>query len=319
MPNNATKDAKIYYPHSANARNEDNMIRLRMTHGPAGYGVYHMLLERLRLSEGYICELDYDILSWDLDCSKDLIRSVIYDFGLFEIINDGQMFSSVDLDAYMRTMEQKAAERKAKAQAAANARWDNNVASPEVGKKQPELPLDKEPYKAQDTDRLDKEVEAIKADIQWQEEMAKESGKTKEEIVGYLEDFRTVCILRGIKGGHKDMTDALSHFRSWIYKSGKAEDPNCRNGISGGCRGKGSGILATEIHNRLDKQSAERNDAYQKNEESKADIRLYIMNKGYDPAEVTMVQLAQPDWTENNPPTHPEWIGCFIKPIEVPF
>lgn len=319
MSSTATKKAQIYYPHSANSRNESNMIRLRMAHGVAGYGVYHMLLERLRLSDGYMCELDYDILSFDLDCSEDLIRSVIYDFGLFNIINDGQMFSSIELDAYMLTMEQKAAERKAKAQAAANARWGNDVAPQDAHNIQPQLPLETESDKTQDTGRLDKEIEAIKADIQWQEEMTKESGKTKEEIIDYLNDFRTACILKGIKGGHKDMIDALSHFRSWIYKSGRAKDPKAREYASGRSMGKIYEPLATDIHRRLDEQAAQRNEVCRKREESKADIRLYIMNKGYDPAEVSMVHLAQPGWTENNPPTHPEWIGCYNKPIEVPF
>ena len=91
----STKNTQLYYPHNANARNEDNMIRLRMSHGVAGYGVYHMLLERLRMADGYKCELDYDILSWDLACDAELIRSVIYDFGLFEIVDNGQMFCSV--------------------------------------------------------------------------------------------------------------------------------------------------------------------------------------------------------------------------------
>ena len=156
MSSTATKNAQIYYPHSANARNEDNMVRLRLTHGVAGYGAYHMLLERLRLSEGYMCELDYDILSWDLDCSKELIRSVIYDFGLFEIINDGQMFSSKELNAYMRTMKQKAAERKAKAQAAANARWNNTTPTQDTrNEQQPELPLDIEQPEKHETSILD--------------------------------------------------------------------------------------------------------------------------------------------------------------------
>ena len=43
------------------------------------------------------------------------------------------------------------------------------------------------------------------------------------------------------------------------------------------------------------------------------------MNKGYDPSEVTMVQLAQPNWTENNPPTHPELLGAFENTVYVPY
>lgn len=318
----STKNNQPYFPHYANSRNEDNMVRLRMAHGVAGYGVYHMLLERLRMSEGYKCELDYKILSWDLDCSEDLIRSVIYDFGLFEIIDDGQKFSSIELNAYMRLMEEKAAERREKAQAAANARWGNKVAqaapiAPEV---QAQLPLNIDDQE-KESGRLDREIEEIKADANWQEHMAKESGKTKEEIVSYLDDFRTACILKGIKRGHKDMIDALSHFRSWIYKSGRAKEPrDSQKRFSGTESIRGNNTYrATDIHRRLDSQTAERNAAYEDWENKKADIRLYIMNKGYDPSKVTMVQLAQPNWAENNPPTHPEWIGAFEEPVELPY
>lgn len=315
----STKNAQPYYPHNANARNEDNMIRLRMIHGVAGYGVYHMLLERLRMSDDYKCDLDYNILSWDLDCSTELIRSVIYDFGLFEIVDEGQRFASVELNAYMRLMEQKAAERSARAQEAANARWGNS-SSKENAKtaEQPRIPLEVD-KPSDSSERLDKEIEAIKGDETWLDEMAKESGKTKDEIISFLSDFRTQCMLRGLKGGHKDMADTLTHFRSWIYKSGRAKDPNAKRESSsnGGIRG----TAKTEHERRLEREAetAERNARYEANAKNAANVRLRIMNKGYDPEEVDLVKLAQLDFEKNNPPTHPEWIGKFEQNVEVPY
>ena len=115
------------------------------------------------------------------------------------------------------------------------------------------------------------------------------------------------------------MSDALSHFRSWIYKSGRAKDPNALpRGLADRRRGKVA-ETANEIKQRLDNQQAERNKEYAERENNKANIRLLIMNKGYDPDVVDMVKLAQPNWVKNNPPSHPEWIGKFEDPIAVPY
>ena len=244
-----SKNVQPYYPHNANSRNEDNMIRLRLAHGVAGYGVYHMLLERLRMSENYKCDLDYDILSWDLACDEELIRSVIYDFGLFEIVDEGQRFCSVELNAYMQVMADKKLERQERGRAAAQARWGVSVpetpATMEVS--QPELPIETAETTSKESERLDKEIETIKGDDAWLETMVQESGQSKDQILSFLPDFKSMCILRGLKGGHKDMIDTFSHFRSWIYKSGRAKDPNAMktNRMQDNIRSK-----ATDAENR---------------------------------------------------------------------
>lgn len=311
------KTQQPYFPHYANSRNEDSMIRLRMAHGVAGYGVYHMLMERLRLSPDYQAELDYDILCWDLDCDQELIRSVIYDFGLFEIVCDGQKFQSPELNAYMHLMEEKKRERSERAKAAAEARWGNlgstqQSMTPPI-EKQPVIPeLIEETPEQGSTERLEKEIDMIKRDETWLDTMALESGKTKEELISFLSDFKTACVLKGLKGGHKNMEDTFTHFRSWIYKSGRSKDPNSnsRNRVSGGFRGNMS-RKETDALKRLDIQIEERYKRWEKTAKSSMSPNAYIKNRGYDPEAVTMVNLAQPGWCEKNPPTHPEWIGKF--------
>lgn len=314
----STKNTQPYFPHYANTRNEDNIIRLRLAHGVAGYGVYHMLLERLRMAKSYKCDLDYEILSWDLACDTDLIRSVIYDFGLFEIVDDGQRFCSIELNAYMQLMEEKKRERQERASAAARARWGKN--EPEYsGPSQQELPLDKDETEGNETERLDKEIESIKGDDVWLVAMAKESGKTKEEILSFLPDFRAMCMLRGLKGGHKDMSDTCTHFRSWIYKSGRAKDPNSSRSVHKARR------IATEVEDRArrDQETKERNARYALNERLAQRPDDMIRNWGYDPSEVKMNQVMNPIWRKNNPPSHPEWIGSIIpvkeQTVEVPY
>lgn len=320
----STKNTQPYFPHYANSRNDDNMIRLRLAHGVAGYGVYHMLLERLRMSEGYKCELDYDVLCWDLGCEQEIIRSVIYDFGLFEIVDDGQKFCSIELNAYMQLMEEKKRERQERSRAAAQARWGINVPETPVTTEvsQPALPIVSEETEGKETDRLDKEIQTIKEDDAWLEIMAKESGKSKDEILSFLTDFKDMCILRGLKGGHKDMTDTFSHFRSWIYKSGRAKDPNAKQSVRESTKLR---IKATEAQKRTDRDQkiAERNARYALNEKLKYSPEDKIRNWGYDPNEVRLSQVMNPNWREKNPPTHPEWIGLIVttkeQTVDVPY
>lgn len=326
-----TKNAQPYYPHNANSRNEDNMIRLRLVHGVAGYGVYHMLLERLRMSDDYKCDLDYDILSWDLACDEDLIRSVIYDFGLFEIADEGQSFCSVELNAYMQLMAEKKRERQERARAAAQARWGINVDetpdSREVS--QPEIPLETQETPAElkettgkESERLDKEIAGIKEDKEWLVTMSAESGKSEEEILSYLPDFRSMCVLRGLKGGHKDMKDTFSHFRSWIYRSGRAKDPKASQSDQ---KSRSVRCKTSDAENRAqrEKETAIRMARYAENERTKHSPDDYIRSLGYDPSVVRLKQVMNPNWCINNPPTHPEWIverkSTKVQTLEVPY
>ena len=123
----AKKNIQPFFPHAANSRNEDNLIRLRIDHGAAGYGVYFMLMERLRQSDTYICDYDLDVLRFDLRESENLIKSVIEDFGLFEVFiddNNERKFKHIELSAQMQKMEEQRLRRQEAARKAAAARWE---------------------------------------------------------------------------------------------------------------------------------------------------------------------------------------------------
>ena len=79
----ARKDINSYFSHDSNARNDDKLIRLRMKHGAAGYGVYFMILERLREETDYMSIKDYNMIAFDFRVDSSLVKSVIEDFGLF--------------------------------------------------------------------------------------------------------------------------------------------------------------------------------------------------------------------------------------------
>lgn len=119
-----------YFSHDANARNSAKIIRLRMRYGAEGYGVYFMLLERLREEQTYSCERDYDMLAFDFRVDANLIRAVVEDFSLFDI--DGNRFYSRGFLARMAQKDEKSSRRSAAGRKGMQSRWsapatDNNV------------------------------------------------------------------------------------------------------------------------------------------------------------------------------------------------
>ena len=100
-----------YFPHDSNARNSDKMIRLRMTHKAAGYGVYFMILERLREEPSYMSVKDYNMIAFDLRVDTALVKSVIEDFGLFVVTPDGNYFYSESFNERMAVKDEKSRRR----------------------------------------------------------------------------------------------------------------------------------------------------------------------------------------------------------------
>lgn len=112
-----------YFSHDSNARNSDKLIRLRMRHKAAGYGVYFMILERLREEPDYMSVKDYNMIAFDLREDASLIKSVVEDFGLFAFTEDGKCFYS---ESFTRRMSKMDAERQKRAEGGKKAmskRW----------------------------------------------------------------------------------------------------------------------------------------------------------------------------------------------------
>ena len=93
-----------YFSHDSNARNDEKLVRLRMRHKAAGYGVYFMILERMRDANDYMCAKDYNLIAFDLREDAALIKSVVEDFGLFVFTEDGKYFYS---ESFLKRMGMK--------------------------------------------------------------------------------------------------------------------------------------------------------------------------------------------------------------------
>lgn len=103
----------FYFPHDSNARNDDKIIAVRMRHGATGYAVYFMILEKLLESTNYMSVTDYNIIAYDLRVGADIVKSVVEDFGLFQLSEDGKYFYSDRFTDRMRPLDNLREQRRA--------------------------------------------------------------------------------------------------------------------------------------------------------------------------------------------------------------
>lgn len=87
--------------------------------GAEGYGIYFMLLERLRDEPNYTSVKDYNMLAFDLRVGSDKVKKVVENFGLFVFTEDGKHFYS---EGFSRRMQLKDQQRE-NAKKAAETRW----------------------------------------------------------------------------------------------------------------------------------------------------------------------------------------------------
>lgn len=120
-----------YFSHDSNARNSEKLIRLRMRHKAAGYGVFFMILERLREEPNYMSVKDYNVIAFDLREDASLIKSVVEDFGLFVFTEDGKYFYSESFSRRMGIKDNEKAKRSEAGKKGMARRWANAEKSAE--------------------------------------------------------------------------------------------------------------------------------------------------------------------------------------------
>ena len=112
-----------YFSHDSNARNSEKLIRVRMDLGAAGYGIFFMILERLREETNYMSVKDYNIIAFDLRVDSSLVKKVIENYGLFVFTEDGKYFYSESFLNRMEFKDQKSIKRSEAGKKGAAARW----------------------------------------------------------------------------------------------------------------------------------------------------------------------------------------------------
>ena len=111
----------LYFPHDYNARRDPKLIRLTQKHGLSGIGAYWCIIELLYERDGKIPTDEYSCISFELHEERELIESVILDFGLFE--NDGNFFWSNSVNARLDKRKEISDKRKS----AIATRWERTT------------------------------------------------------------------------------------------------------------------------------------------------------------------------------------------------
>lgn len=113
-----------YFSHDSNARNDVKLIKVRMSRlGAAGYGIYWMIIERLREENNYMSIKDYNAIAFDLRVDASDVKSVVEDFGLFAFTNDGEYFYSESLNDRMAIKDEKSKKLSEAGKRGAKKRW----------------------------------------------------------------------------------------------------------------------------------------------------------------------------------------------------
>ena len=136
-----------YFSHDSNARNSDKMMQVRMDLGAEGYGIFFMLIERLREEKEYKSTTNYKILEFDLKADSEKIKQVVENYDLFKITEDGKYFYSDSFNDRMEMMDLKSKKLAAAGKRGAEKRWGNKqgdshpIATPKPSYSDPNSPL----------------------------------------------------------------------------------------------------------------------------------------------------------------------------------
>ena len=136
-----------YFSHDSNARNSDKMMQVRMDLGAEGYGIFFMLIERLREEKEYKSTTNYKILEFDLKADSEKIKQVVENYDLFKFTEDGKYFYSDSFNDRMEMMDLKSKKLAAAGKRGAEKRWGNKqgdshpIATPKPSYSHPNSPL----------------------------------------------------------------------------------------------------------------------------------------------------------------------------------
>lgn len=112
--------------HPLNAREQQNVAKMMMKNGMAGYGAFWALNELLMNEEAHKVEPDYNVLGYRLHCDAGLIKSVASEFGLYVFTEDGEYMHSELVDNQAEQIGETSSKRSAAGKQGANKRWQKD-------------------------------------------------------------------------------------------------------------------------------------------------------------------------------------------------
>lgn len=229
-----------YFSHDSNARNDERILRLRMKHGAAGYGVFFMILERMRDSTNYMCATDYRAISFDLRVDPELIRSVVEDYELFLFTDDREFFYSSSLLKRMEKIEEIGRKRSEAGRRGGRPR-KLVVEVPTEATVPCGSPQGSPPPSASTEGSNEDYFEELHRPSSMRDNLCMRFHLTTEQLEEKLSTFLLDCQCR--QTVHQDRRDAINHFNDWLRivieaekkqtneQSAKSNQANRRRGV----------------------------------------------------------------------------------------
>lgn len=119
---------------------DDRVLHLRMKEGAAGYGCYILMMQHLSETPKRAAAGQLNQLSWALHLTDvELLRRVIFDYGLFDIAEDG-LIRCPWLDTALRPYDERARVARESGLRGAQKRWQDAD-----GGRSPEVPAPRTP------------------------------------------------------------------------------------------------------------------------------------------------------------------------------
>lgn len=107
----------FYFSHDYNARADGKIKKLLSIHGMIGYGIFWAIIEDLYQNANAL-RTDYGCIAYDLRVQETLVKSIVEDFGLFQI--SGDSFGSYSVERRIN----RRSEKSQKARESALSRWN---------------------------------------------------------------------------------------------------------------------------------------------------------------------------------------------------
>ena len=190
-----------YFPHDMDAVSDPKAV-LRLK-GMEGIGAYWCLLERLYRQDGVLYVSEIPAMAWSLHTSEELLRSVISNFGLFDI--DGDEVTSRSASARLAERRAKLEQKRAAASKGGKRTQSKRIA--ELSQTDSESKADAQVRKGKERKGKDKEDKSSSIS---KESIKKFVKPTVEEVAEYIRE----------KGYNVDAEQFVNFYESKGWKVG---------------------------------------------------------------------------------------------------
>ena len=199
-----------YFPHDMDAVSDPKLQAVLRLKGMEGIGAYWCLLERLYRQDGVLYVSEIPAMAWSLHTSEELLRSVISDFGLFDI--DGDEVTSRSASARLAERRAKLEQKRAAASKGGKRTQSKRIAEmlQTDSESKADAQADAQVRKGKERKGKEKEIKEDKSSSISKESIKKFVKPTVEEVAEYIRE----------KGYNVDAEQFVNFYESKGWKVG---------------------------------------------------------------------------------------------------